>query len=926
MEVTLDRRALSDYGEASASTMSSGSSGRSMYLAAGSRLGLYEIIALIGAGGMGEVYRARDTKLGRGVALKILPDAVAADPDRISRFEREAKALAALNHPHIAALFGMEESGGRHFLAMELVEGETLAERLARGPLAVEDALTIALQIADALEAAHAAGIVHRDLKPANLKITPDEQVKVLDFGLARAMETAAAAGQLTNSPTLSMHATQAGVILGTAAYMSPEQAKGVQADHRSDVFSFGVVLHEMLTGRQPFRGDTAAEIMASVMVREADLSGLLADLNPRLVELLRRCLEKSPKKRWQAIGDVRAELEVIAASPRRSVAAAALAPPQPLWRRGLPFAITALIAGALGGAAAVTLRPPAAPPVVRFALALPEDQTLTAPGRTQIAISPDGTKIVYVANFRLYLRTTGDLEARPIQGAEGVEPGGRTSGVTSPAFSPDGEFVAFFSGADNTLKKIPLNGGVAITVCPAGNPFGLRWGDSGIVFGQGADGIMRVSPNGGISERVVSVQGDEFAHGPEILPGGRSLLMTLTTSTDQDRWDKGRIVVQPLGSGERKVLIDGGSDAHYSPTGHLVYALRGVAFAVPFDLGRLETTGPPVPVVEGVRRAGFATGAAQLSFSSNGSLIYVPGPVSAGRGDQDLAWVDRTGVAEPLKLTAGSYQHVRVSRDGKRVTFGTDDGKEAIVYVYAPGSGASMQRVTFEGKNRFPIWAAGDTRIAFQSDRDGDRGIFWQPSGGGKAERLTKADEGTSHVPEAWAPSGDTLLYTVTKGSSVTLWALSLKEKAATRFGTVESNAPIGAVFSPDGQWIAYAINNTVYVQPFPPTGSQYQVSKTNGGHHPIWSSDGKELFYEQGQFQFVAVPVRTQPGFTVGHPVSWPGPYGSTQHIASRNRDIAPDGTRFISPVPAASQSAQEIRVVVNWFEELKRRVPTK
>ncbi|MGH8244989.1 MAG: TolB family protein, partial [Gammaproteobacteria bacterium] len=319
-------------------------------------------------------------------------------------------------------------------------------------------------------------------------------------------------------------------------------------------------------------------------------------------------------------------------------------------------------------------------------------------------------------------------------------------------------------------------------------------------------------------------------------------------------------------------------------------------------------------------------TGTAQLSFSSSGSLMYIPGPVSPESGQLDLAWVDRTGTAERLKLPAGSYQHVRVSPDGKRLTFGTDDGKEANVNLYAPGGGTSIQRLTFGGNNRFPIWAADGKRIAFQSDREGDRGIFWQPVDGAKAERLTKADEGTSHVPEAWAPAGDRFLYTVTKGSSVTLWTLSLKEQTNTPVDAVESSAPIGAVFSPDGQWIAYATNNTVYVQPFPPAGSKYQVSRTNAGHHPIWSSDGKELFYEPAQFQFVVVPVRTEPSFTFGNSVSWPGVYGSTPHLYPRNRDIGPDGKRFISLIPADTGSVQEIRVVLNWFEDLKRRVPTK
>jgi serine/threonine protein kinase len=498
-----------------------------MALSVGARLGSYEILSAIGAGGMGEVYRARDTKLDRDVAIKVLPEAFLSDPERRHRFEREAKVLASLNHPNIAALHGMEESGDRRFLIMELVEGETLADRIEKPGsqlsalssqpcpgLPVSEALDIARQIAEALEAAHEQGVVHRDLKPADVilqgawgptptrgktaassvdsppRATDDIRVKVLDFGLAKAMETGSGTDArskepaYTHSPTFSMVATQAGMILGTAAYMSPEQAKGLRADHRSDIFSFGVVLYEMLTGRQPFQGDTAPDVIASVMVRDADLGSLPPDLNPQLPDLVCRCLEKHPKKRWQAIGDVRAELDAIAAAPyARPAQAAPVAEPRPLCRRGVPIAITAVVAGALGGAAVWTFRSSAPPTVVRFAFALPEGQNFTNRGRQLVAISPDGTKIVYVANQRLHLRSTSDLEARPIPGTDIAQ-----SFVTNPVFSPDGLSVAFYSSGDSALKRIALSGGAAVTICPADNPFGMSWNEDGIVFGQVPD------------------------------------------------------------------------------------------------------------------------------------------------------------------------------------------------------------------------------------------------------------------------------------------------------------------------------------------------------------------------------------------------------------------------------------------------------
>ena len=485
---------------------------------------------------MGEVYRARDTKLGREVAAKVLPEAFLHDTDRIARFEREAKALAALNHPHIAALYEMAQDGGRQFLVMELIEGITLRDLMSSGTLPLEQTLDIARQIADALEAAHEKGVVHRDLKPANVKITPDGVVKVLDFGLARIAASAPdgpSGENLTHSPTLSMMATQAGVILGTAAYMSPEQAKGFATDHRGDVFSFGSVLYEMLTGRQAFPGETAPDVLASIVAREADLSALPPNLNPRLVDLLRRCLAKNPKRRWQAVGDLRAEIETIAAAPRAiDTLAPAAADPRPLRKRLAPIlataAVTAVAAGAIVGGVAWRLRPAAQlPPITRFTFALPEGQLSEATALSLAAISPDGTQMVYAANRRLYVREMSELTPRVIAGTE------TTSGFTGgPFFSPDGRSVAFWSGMDPetfTLKKVDVEGGVAVTVCRTPASFGGSWGTDGIVFGT-AKGVMRVSPNGGQPELLVGVKSGEGVLGPQVLPGGKAILFTLVT------------------------------------------------------------------------------------------------------------------------------------------------------------------------------------------------------------------------------------------------------------------------------------------------------------------------------------------------------------------------------------------------------------
>ncbi|HYN10301.1 MAG TPA: protein kinase [Vicinamibacterales bacterium] len=903
-----------------------------MPLSTGTRLGSYEVLSPLGAGGMGEVYLARDTKLGRSVAVKVVREGLAADPDRVVRFEREAKVLASLNHPHIAALYGMEQADGRHFLVMELVEGETLADRLRRGAMPVEETLKVALQIADALEAAHEKSIVHRDLKPANVKITPDEKVKVLDFGLAKAMETERAVGSMSDSPTLSMMATQAGIILGTAAYMSPEQAKGFPADHRSDVFSFGVVLYEMLTGRQPFQGETAPDVLASVLVRDPEMSKLPADLNPRLPDLVRRCLEKSPKRRWQAIGDLRSEIEAVAATPRLLPAAGRFEQ-RPLWRRAIPVALAAVASAALAGVAGWWLRTPAPQPLARFSFAVPAGLVLTGIGRHSVAFSPNGQLMAFVADSRIYLRSLSELHAKPISGTENFQ------SVTTPAFSPDGQSLAFYAQSDQTLKRIAVTGGAAVTICSAANPYGMNWGTEGLVFGQGRGGVMRVSANAGKPEQIVTVKDGELAHGPQILPGGQHVLFTLAAGTSGDRWEKGRIVVQSLATQERKPVIEGGSDGRYLPTGHLVFALSGSLYAVGFDVQRLEVKGGSVPVVEGVRRGpAGTTGAAHFGVSSTGSLVYFSGPALVSSAQLEVVLADRKGATEKLKLPPGSYSTPRVSPDGKQIAFVTNDGKEDIISVYDLSGGSAMRRLTYGGNNRFPVWSSDGKRIAFQSDREGDVAVFSQPADNtGTVERLTKPEQGVTHAPESWHPTANVLLFASNKGSEVTLWSLTLPDEKATPFGGVKSSFPTGAVFAPNGQWVAYSStetgSNRVYVQPFPTTGARYQVyaRDPDSGHHVLWSQDGKELFYNPRPGAYEVVTVTTQPTFSFGNPAAVPRPFTTGPPQLRRPFDMTPSG-KFVAlaapgqDVLAGTSSTQEIHVVLNWFEELKQRAPVK
>ena len=914
-----------------------------MPIPSGARLGPYEILALVGAGGMGEVYRARDTKLNRDVALKILPDAFASDPDRLARFTREAQTLAALNHPHIAHIYGLERLDGVSFIVMELVDGEDLAQRIARGPIPIDEALPMARQIAEALEAAHEQGIIHRDLKPANIKVRPDGAIKILDFGLAKALDPLAsspAAAALANSPTLTSPAamTAAGVILGTAAYMSPEQAKGRLVDKRSDVWAFGCVLFEMLTGRRAFAGEDVSDTLAEVLKGDPDWAALPATTPSSIRALVEGCLRKDRKQR---IGDISTVLYLLNQPATTSGAAPAFVapPPRPLWRRTLPVVVTAVVVFALTAGAMWRLRLSVPSTVMRFTMALPDGQQWSGPGRSIIAVSPAGTHIVYSANRRLYLRSLSDLEVRPITG---VDNPGNTNQV-NPVFSPDGRSIAYWEQSDGTIKKIALSGGAAITVCQADSPFGISWDGDTIFFGQGSKGIMRVSANGGKPEAVASVNAGELAHGPHLLPDGQTLLFTLATGANADRWDKARIVAESLKSHERKTLIDGGSDARYLPTGHLVYALGGVIFAVPFDVKRLVQSGGSVPIVEGVRRAIANTGSAQLGISDTGSLAYVPGPVSTTSGQMSVGLFDRKGGSALLKIQPGAYQLPRMSPDGKRIAFGSDDGKEASIWIYELSGTSSMRRLTFEGQghNRFPVWSADGLRVAFQSDREGDLGIFWQRAdGAGTAERLTKADEGASHIPESWAPDGERFLYNAGKGGATSLWVFSLKDRKAVHFDAVESPATAltGAVFSPDGHWVAYAsregrASSAVYVQPFPPTGAKYQISKNaEDGHHPVWSPDGAELFFQPGPgAQMAAVRITTQPSFAFGEAISVASPFQIAAPAVERPYDISRDGQHFLGLVDAAQRqsgapASLQIQVVLNWFEELKARVPAR
>ena len=927
-------------------TGGAGQSRNRMTLHPGNRLGSYEIVAPLGAGGMGEVYRARDTKLNREVAIKVLPASFANDADRRVRFEREAHVLASLNHPNIAHVHGLEDSSGFGALVMELVEGDDLSVLISRGRIPLGDALPIAKQIADALEAAHEQGIIHRDLKPGNIKVRPDGTVKVLDFGLAKALDSAATSSpEAANSPTLSARGTHVGLIIGTAAYMSPEQARGKAVDRRADIWAFGVVLYEMLSGQRAFEGEDISVTLASVIKEDVSWPALPADLPEPIRQLLRRCLEKDPRRRLRDIGEARLTLEDPAASEletRRQSATTRVSPtPVPFWRRALPIAATALVVGAAASVLTWNFRPPAAgaPVVTRFPIVLPEDQSATRQNVAVVAVSPDGARIVYAANRQLYLRSMSDLEAKPIPGTN--------LDAASPFFSPDGQWVGFFSFGDSLLRKIAIGGGSAVALCKVEAPWGATWDGGTIFVASGTRGIMRVAADGGEPEVVVKLDPGEAAYGPQVLDDGRLLLYALATGTGADRWDKAQIIVQSIASGERHIVVRGGSAARYVPAsldspargGHLVYAVGNSLLAAPFDITRFELRGSPVPIVEPVNRSAntaLQSGVAQYALSATGTLAYLPGRSSGASLPKTLAFAGLDGKIQTLGLSPQPYVHPRLAPDGRQLVVGTDDGKDANVWVHDLRSGGSLRRLTFGGRNQYPMWTPDGRYITFQSNRDGDDAIFRQPAdGSGPAERLTRPEAGVGHRPESWSPDGKTLSMNVVNSSNESVWTITAGAAAKPAPFADTTSVEKHSSFSPDGRWVAYMANNEgdsdLYIQPFPPTGAKYQIA--TGGRTPAWSPDGKQLFFHaMASNRFVVVDIRADQGLTSGPRVTLPIE-DAIHPLAQRNYDVTPDGRQLLIVLPAETATATtgrrasaQINIVLNWLEELRARALVK
>ncbi len=906
----------------------------------GQTINHYKITAKLGEGGMGAVYRATDTRLGREVALKILPE-------RLGRFQREAEVLASLNHPHINIVHGLEESDGLRALVLELVEGPTLAERIAEGPIPVEEALRQALEITQALEAPHEKGIIHRDLKPSNVKITPEGGVKVLDFGLAKALETEVSERELANSPTL-LEATQDGMVLGTAAYMSPEQARGKVVDKRTDIWSFGLVLFEMLTGRGMFAGNSLTATMAAVIHQEPPLDQLPKDTPGKIQRLLKRCLRKDRGMRLRDMGEARIAIQECLADRPATLEKEPLAPPpQPLWRRLGPWAAVPLL-----GVLAWSFRPdPPAPekPVIRFELPVEKDQVLYHFGRQGLAFSPDGTHLAFVsAKDEMSNRTN----IRFLDRWESTLP--LDEKTWQPFFSPNGKWLGFYWGPGNIrrrlewqLKKIPVGGGEATKICDCPYSFGASWGAGNtIVYAcEGDSGLWQVSALGGEPKKLTELakEAGERSHRlPHILPDGKTVLFTVVRfELSRVNWSQAQIVAYSLETGKRKLLITGGSDGRYVPTGHLVFMREAILWAAPFDLPSLTMTGKAIPILEGVShgihfpRDRFESGAGHFTFSETGSLAYIAGSTYP-KGKNRLVWVDRQGKVEVIS-EVGQYWSPRLSPDGSRIAFRSED-----IWTYELVRHTQSPQTFVGGLHYNPIWTPDGTAVVFSSDREGPRNLFWKLiDTGGEAKRLYPSQQ--RQDPGSWHPDGIRLAFVQEnpkKGSLENvetwwgfsggdIWVLSLEDSPSVEF-FVEGTHP---EFSPDGRWLTYVSyesgRSEVYVQPYPGPGRKTRIS-TSGGTAPVWTKGESELIYRSRLGGMMAVEIDIE-----GHNLIPDKPVelfkgGGIPMGLIRSYDVTPDGERFLTSHGVASRgkeyySAKKVKVVLNWFEELKRLVPT-
>lgn len=897
-----------------------------MGLAAGTKLGPYEIQSPLGAGGMGEVYRAHDIRLGRTVAIKILPPELSSDPLRRQRFEREAKTISNLNHPHICVLHDIGHQDGIDFLVMECVEGETLEKRLEKGSLPLEQVVKIGAEVADAVDRAHRSGVVHRDLKPANIMITP-AGAKLLDFGLAKpaVVLTGAEVTAASSSPV-----TEQGTIVGTFQYMSPEQVEGKDVDARSDIFSLGSVLYEMLTGRRAFEGKSRLSVASAILDKEPEPITIIKPMTPLALDhVIRRCLAKDPEERWQTGRDVAQELQWAAKSenvsgPQSGSFWHLLRNSYAVWT--LVFALGVLAALAIWG---WTRTPqPATRPVMRWASSFPPGNAIA-----RVTLSPDGSHLAYLQRFggllapwHLYVRSTDQLEARIVSGDDSITIAGAFF------FSPDGNWIAYFS--QGKLKKVPVANGASVTICDAPPSASGAWGPDGtIVLGKGIGhlgGLLRVSAAGGKLEALTTPdhQKGETEHAwPYFLPDGKTLLFNIRTTGS---WDDSRMAVLNLRTGAIRVLLEGGWNPQYAASGHLVYTRRGSLMAVAFDLNQLQVKGTPSTVLEGVASSA-ARGFPNYSFSDLGDLVYNP---TSAEGKTAMVWVDRMGKVEPLRAPAQTYASPAISPNGTSIAVSIEAGSPDYwdVWVYDLARG-TLNRLTYGFTNISPAWTKDGKRVAFRTLGEPEKnGIFWVVAdGSGPPQQLLTTQ--TPAVPGSWLPdSGGLVFYDVGQhGPEIHVFAMTRGGAPSGADSTVIENASAPQL-SPDGHWIAYnsAESGTtqVYVRSFPSLAGKWQIS-TDGGGFPRWAHSGRELFYVIGN-KMMAVGVETKGTFRAGVPkMLFEGSYaGSPVGFApSWGYDISPDDKRFLMvKTDSASTADLQIQFVGNWFEELRRRASAK
>ena len=919
-----------------------------MTIAPGTRLGPYEIISAIGAGGMGEVYKARDTRLDRITAIKVLTSQLAGDPQFLERFEREAKSISALNHPNICTLYDIGEApqpgqtSPIHYLVLEYLEGETLASRIARGPLPLADGLKIAIEIASALDKAHRQGIVHRDLKPGNVMLTKTGS-KLLDFGLAGFSKTgfAAATG---NSATLPMAAplTARGTILGTFQYMSPEQIEGEPADTRADLFAFGAVLYEMLTGRKAFEGKSQAGLLSAILKDDpAPVTVLQPMTPPALGRIIRTCLVKDPEDRLQTAHDLWLQLQWVAEGGSAAGLPAPVVTHRKHRERGIWLA-AAIALAAIAGAAIWWLKP--APPVTnivtRFSYPLPEGQAFWRTGRHSVAISPDGARLAYVTNKQLYLRSMDQLEAQPVPGTEGDN--------MEPIFSPDSRWLAYFATTGNsqwTLMKIAVSGGPPQTLATLPiAPSGVTWNNGTIAFAvtTGAvHAVQAIAESGGPLQTIATVDFQkEHINQPRLLDDGKHILFVVHPVATADASD-GQVVVQTLddiAGKDRRTLVNGGTDPQVLSTGQLVYIHDGTLLAAPFDVKHLAVTGNAVTIMDGVVR-NPGSGAGQFAVSKNGTLAYIPGALNQVV-QKKLVWVDRQGREEPIPAPVRAYSYARLSPDGTRIAVNCLD-EEHDIWVFDLGKG-TLTRLTFgPAAEGHPLWNADGKYVLFSSSvtSGASGGLQLIPSdifrraadGTGKIEALTQHLEGG--YPLSISPDGKSLVFRKSLPSP-DLFVLPLDPPAQGHALIADKSWKDSGEISPDGRWLAYTSyghesvgRSEVYVRPFPAveSGGPWQISSA-GGNHPMWSRSGRELFFE-GEDALNAVSVPAGPTFTSGKPqrLFAIAPYaGST---VDRSFDISPDGKRFLIVKPTISLTSHpSIVVVSHWFDEVKAKMPVR